>query len=143
MARTTIVTVNGVYQQINQDFVTKGNTIIFKTPPTTMSLIEFTTFTNSKNHSVTQWNGDGIRTNFPFVQPRVKFAVVPHTGKDWVPEGHAVVDVDTEIDLWIRENCPASDWKWADQLDEAIGFNMSRLIVKESLLTFIATKWSA
>ena len=140
--RSITVALNGVYQQINSDFVTKGHMIIFKQPPTGTLIISAIT-DNLKNNNMTSYTCTGQQTTFHLPAfPQTKFAVVPHTDKDWVPTGYAVIDVDTEIDLWIRENCPASDWKWADQLDEAIGFNMSRLVVRESIVTYIATKWS-
>lgn len=140
--KSTIVAVNGVYQQINQDFVAKGHTIVFKQAPDPGDNVQLTTFSGG-NHNTAGYYGTGKQTTFNLPAfPRTKFEVVPHTGKDWVPTGFVVIDVDTEIDLWIRENCPASDWKWADQLDEAIGFNMSRLVVRESIVTYIATRWS-
>ena len=144
--RSIVVALNGVYQQINSDFVAKGHSIVFKNPPT--GTLDITAITDNHTSSpmssnLSSYTCTGKQTTFHLpAYPAGKFAVVS-TYQGPIPKGYAVIDVDAEIDLWIRENCAVSDWKWADQLDEAIGFNMSRLIVKESIVTFIATKWSA
>lgn len=143
--RSIIVALNGVYQQINQDFVTKGHSIVFKQPPA--GTVDITAITDPLTGSPSKSNMSsytctGKQTTFHLpAYPASKFAVV-NDYQGSVPKGYAVIDVDTEIDLWIRENCPISDWKWADQLDEAIPFNMSRLVVRESIITYIATRWT-
>ena len=140
MARAITVAVNGVYQQINHDFVTKGHSIVFKRPPT--GSVDLRSHANNKIN-MTSYTCTGTQTTFHLpAYPFSKFVVIPHAGKDWVPAGYVIVDVNNEIDLWIRENCPVSDWKWADQLVDDAEFGMVRLIIRESLLTFIATKWA-
>lgn len=139
-----MVFINGV-TQAPADFVTKGHKIVFAHAPNAGAAVEFKTITNTGTNTAS-YTGTGTQTVFNLpAWPREKFAVVTDT-KETVPAGYTVVDVDTEIDLWIRDNCPVSDWKWADQLDGTTlvaGFGMSRMIVKDSVLTYIATKWSA
>lgn len=142
MTRAIVVALNGVYQQINDDFVTKGHKIVFKHTPSTGSTLDITSVTGN-NHNRTTYTCTGTQTTFNLpAYPKSKFEVIPHSDKDWVPKGYAVVDVDNEIDLWIRDNCPISDWKWADQLVDDSQFGMTRLIVKESVVTYIATRWA-
>ena len=139
MARAITVAVNGVYQQINHDFVTKGHSIVFKRPPA--GTVDLRSHAGDKTN-MTSYTCTGTQTTFHLPAfPFSKFAVVTDHSES-VPEGYAVVDVNNEIDLWIRENCPVSDWKWADQLVDDAEFGMVRLIIRESLLTFIATKWA-
>ena len=142
MARAITVAVNGVYQQINHDFVTKGHSIVFKRPPT--GSVDLRSHANNKIN-MTSYTCTGTQTTFHLpAYPASKFAVVTDHSES-VPTGYTVVDVNAEIETWIRNNNPASDWKWADQIADPrtpghIG--MLRLIIRESLLTFIATKWA-
>ena len=140
--RSIIVALNGVYQQLDEDFVTKGHTIVFKQPPA--GVIDISAHTNNKRN-MTSYTGRGIQTTFHLPAfPTGKFAVVADYTES-VPEGYVVVDVNYEIESWIRDNCPPSDWKWDDQLSDprvAGRFGMIRLIIRDSVLTFIATKWS-
>ena len=143
MARAITVAVNGVYQQINHDFVTKGHSIVFKRPPT--GSVDLRSHANNKIN-MTSYTCTGTQTTFHLpAYPASKFAVVTDH-KESVPEGYVVVDVNAEIEDWIRDNSPISEWKWADQLEGtallAGGFGMVRLIIRESLLTYIATKWA-
>ena len=146
MTRSIIVSVDGVTQSPN-DFKLRGNTIIFNFPPPSGgSWIEFTTITGAGTNKSSHW-GDGVRTNFPLPSwPKVKFEVI-RDSKESVPAGYSVVDVNHEIESWIRDNCAIHEWKWADQLDGtsllAGGFGMVRLILKDSIVTYIATRWSA
>jgi hypothetical protein len=144
VARAIVVALNGVYQQINTDFITKGHSIVFKTPPT--GTLDISSITNN-NHNRTSYPCTGIQTTFHLPAfPNSKFEVIPHTSKDWVPEGYVVVDVNVEIETWIRDNNPPSDWKWADPLNGTTilpgSFGMMRMIIKESILTYIATRWA-
>ena len=142
--RSITVALNGVYQQINHDFVTKGHSIVFKRPPT--GTVDLRSYTNNQCN-LTTYTCTGNQTTFHLPSyPMSKFAVVDgYQGS--VPEGYTVVDVDTEIEFWIRMNCPVSDWKWADQIDGTSlidgGFGMIRLIIRDSVLTYIATRWSS
>ena len=142
MARAITVAVNGVYQQINHDFVTKGHSIVFKRPPA--GTVDLRSHAGDKTNMST-YTCTGTQTTFHLPAfPASKFAVVTNHSES-VPKGYTVVDVNAEIDTWIRDNSPISDWKWADQLrDPRIPghIGMIRLIIRESLLTFIATKWS-
>lgn len=143
MARAITVAVNGVYQQINHDFVTKGHSIVFKRPPS--GTVDLRSHANDKVN-MTSYTCTGIQTTFHLpAYPASKFAVVTDHSES-VPTGYTVVEVNAEIETWIRNNCLISDWKWADQLEGttllAGGFGMVRLIIRESLLTFIATKWA-
>lgn len=148
MARAIIVALNGVYQQINKDFITKGQSIVFKHPPTgtldiTAVTDNLTTAPMSSNMSSYPCTGKQTTFHLPAF-PASKFAVITDH-EESVPKGYTVVDVNAEIETWIRNNCPISDWKWADQLADprvAGRFGIIRLIIKDSLLTFIATKWS-
>ena len=148
MSRAIVVALNGVYQQINSDFVTKGHSIVFKQPPAgTLDITAITDpLTGSPSKSnMSSYTCTGKQTTFHLpAYSASKFAVVTdHT--ESVPTGYTVVDVDYEIESWIRDNCPISDWKWADQLSDpqvSGRFGIIRLIIKESLLTFIATKWA-
>lgn len=141
MTKAIIVSVNGVTQS-PADFVSKGTKIVFKDPPNTGDTVQFTTINgNETNHS--SYYGTGTQTTFNLPAfPRVKFEVINNSDKP-VPLGYTVVDVDNEIDYWIRVNCQPYEWKWADQLsDTAIQFGMTRLIIKDTVLTYIATKWA-
>lgn len=143
MARAITVAVNGVYQQINHDFVTKGHSIVFKRPP--VGSVDLRSHANDKIN-MTSYTCTGTQTTFHLpAYPASRFVVITDH-KESVPEGYVVVDVNAEIEDWIRDNSPISEWKWADQLEGttllAGGFGMVRLIIRESLLTFIATKWS-
>ena len=142
MARAITVAVNGVYQQINHDFVTKGHSIVFKRPPT--GSVDLRSHANDKIN-MTSYTCTGTQTTFHLpAYPASKFVVVDDHCES-VPTGYTVVDVHYEIESWIRDNCPTSDWKWANQLSDpqvAGHFGMIKLIIRESLLTYIATKWA-
>jgi hypothetical protein len=143
VSRAIVVTLNGVYQQIGHDFITKGHSIVFKQAPGTGCTVDITAISGNKQHRASYATTASQTTFHLPAYPKAKFEVIPHTSKDWVPKGYVVVDVDNEIDLWIRDNCPISDWKWGDQLAEDHGtFGMTRLVVKESIVTYIATRWS-
>lgn len=140
--RSITVSLNGVYQQLNDDFVTKGHTIVFKQAPT--GTLDLRTHSRN-NHNMSSYPCNGTQTTFHLPAfPTSKFSVVvDHT--ESVPKGYSVVDVHYEIESWIRDNCPPSDWKWSDQLTDprvAGRFGMIRMIVKDSVLTYIATRWS-
>jgi hypothetical protein len=142
VSRAIIVSVNGV-TQAPADFITKGHKIVFKDPPDPGDNVQFTTVTGS-GINTSSYYGTGTQTIFNLPAfPRAKFEVIKDSDEP-VPPGYTVVDVDNEIDFWIRHNCQPYEWKWADQIgDPAIQFGMTRLIIKDSVLTFIATKWSA
>lgn len=138
MSRAIVVAVDGVTQSPN-DFKLHRNTIVFNLPAPAGSFVEFTTVTGNGTNKSSHW-GDGRRTSFPLpAWPKVKFEVVVDSGES-VPEGYSVVDVDNEIEDWIRDNCAIHEWKWADQYGGR--FNMTRLILKDSVVTYIATRWS-
>lgn len=141
--RSITVALNGVYQQLNEDFVTKGHSIVFKRPPT--GTVDIRSHTNNKTN-MTSYTCTGQQTTFHLPAfPASKFAVVADYTES-VPEGYVVVDVNYEIESWIRDNNPPSDWKWDDQLSDprvAGRFGMIRLIIRDSVLTYIATRWSA
>lgn len=148
MSRAIVVALNGVYQQINSDFVTKGHTIVFKHPPSgTLDITAITDnlTTSPMSSNMSSYTCTGKQTTFHLPAfPASKFAVVTDHSES-VPAGYTVVDVNAEIENWIRNNSLISDWKWADQLSApqvAGRFGIIRLIIKDSLLTFIATKWS-
>ena len=134
-----MVSINGV-TQAPADFVTKGNRIVFSHAPIMGASVELKTITHTGvNTSV--YYGNGTQTTFN-LRPGFKFEVVKDSNEP-VPNGYTIVDVDNEIDEWIRDNCAISEWKWADQIGSpAIEFGMTRLIIKDSVLTFIATKWN-
>lgn len=141
--RSITVALNGVYQQLNDDFVTKGHSIVFKHPPT--GTVDIRSHTNNKTN-MTTYTCTGKQTTFHLPAfPACKFAVVADHSES-VPAGYVVVDVHYEIESWIRDNCPISDWKWGDQIEGttliAGRFGMIRMIIRDSLLTYIATKWS-
>lgn len=139
--RSITVALNGVYQQLNEDFVTKGHSIVFKRPPT--GTVDIGSHTNNKTN-MTSYTCTGQQTTFHLpAYPVGKFQTI-NDYTEAVPAGYTVVDVNFEIETWIRDNCSPSEWKWADQLNgTSIGtFGLTRLIVKDSVLTYIATKWS-
>lgn len=141
MSRALMVHINGITQS-PVDFVTKGNRIVFKQAPYKGAHVECKAITRDGIHTNT-YTGTGSQTTFNLpAWPRFKFEVIANSHES-VPEGYTIVDVDNEIDSWIRDNCLISDWKWADQLDRdpSIQFGMTRLIIKDSVLTYIATKW--
>ena len=146
MTRSIIVALNGVYQQINTDFVAKGNKVVFKRAPSTGGTLNITSLTNNK-HNIASYTCTGTQTTFNLPAfPRSKFEIIPHTDRYRIPKGYVVIDADHEIEAWIRDNCPASDWKWADP-EPGTGliageWGMIRMIVRDTVLTFIATKWS-
>ena len=139
MTRAIIVAIDGVTQDPN-DFKLVHSTIKFNLPAPAGSFVEFTTVTSGGMNKSSHW-GDGRRTSFPLpAWPKSKFEVITDSSES-VPNGYSVVDVDNEIDLWVRENCAIHEWKWADQLNTS-GFRMSRLILKDPIVTYIATRWS-
>ena len=144
MSRAILVSINGVVMQSPADFkVMNGHRVVFKNPPNNGDTVQFTTDTNGSLKTANYF-GTGTRTAFNLpAWPRVRFEVVTNS-KESVPEGYTVVDVDNEIDNWIRDNCSTHEWKWADQLDgdPSTQFGMNRLIVKDTVLTYIATKWA-
>ncbi len=148
MTRAIVVALNGVYQQNNVDFVAYGHTIVFKQTPSTGSTLDITAATGNE-HNRTSYTCTGTQTTFNLPAfPRIKFEVIPHTGKDWVPAGYVVIDVDHEIEAWITDSCPPSDWKWADLEPTPIGtslipgqFGMIRMIARATIATYIATRW--
>lgn len=142
MSRDLIVSVNGVTQS-PADFVTKGSKIVFNHPPNPGDNVQFTTITGSGIPTTSGYYGTGTQTTFNLPAfPRVKFEIIKDSNES-VPPGYTVVDVDNEIDHWIRDNSAVGDWKWADQIgDPAIQFGMTRYVIRDSVLTYIATKWS-
>lgn len=140
MSKGIIVSVNGVTQS-PADFGGNGHKIVFKHPPAAGDTVQFTTF-DGNGTNTSSYYGTGIQTTFNLPAfPRVKFEIVKDSNEQIL--GYTVVDVNNEIDYWIRVNCQPYEWKWADQLsDPAIQFGMTRMIIRDSLLTFIATKWS-
>lgn len=140
MKGDVIVNVNGVTQGLTE-FRIEGHDIVFSRAPAQGDNVKLTMERGAGVNSTSYVaNGRQSRFHLPAV-PRGKFDVIEnHT--ESVPDGYTVVDVDTEIDLWIRENCPPSDWKWADQLVDDAEFGMTRLIVRDSVATFIGVKWS-
>lgn len=139
---------NGIAQQPYVDFSVKHNTVVFTSPPDTGDSVSFN-ITTSLNMNTIAYTGTGIQTifNLPYVlEDNAKFKVISNSD-DTVPKGYSVVDVDYEIEAWITDNNLPSEWKWADPVKDtkliAGEFGKIRMIVKDSLLTFIATKWSA
>lgn len=143
MTRSLIVSINGV-TQAPADFVAKGNRVVFIHAPGNGDLVDFKCVTKN-DVNTSSYLGTGTQTTFNLPSwPRDKFEVVTDC-ETIAPNGYTVVDVHYEIESWIRENCPVSDWKWDDQLRDprvAGHFGMIRLIIKDSVLTFIATKWA-
>ena len=144
MPRAIIVAINGV-TQAPADFVTKGHTIVFKAAPRHNSTVQLTTITaNGQNQSAYVSNGIQTTFNLP-AYPKSNFEVVADSYKA-APDGYIVVDVNHEIEAWIVDSCPPSEWKWHDPIPGTNfnpgSFGMMRMIIRDSLLTFIATKWS-
>ena len=140
MSRTLIVAVNGVVQA-PADFVAKGNRVVFTHAPGNGDLVDFKCITKN-DVNTSSYLGTGTQTIFNLPSwPRDRFELVTDFAAE-VPNGYTVVDVDHEIESWIRDNCAISEWKWADQLDGVLRFGMIRLIVKDTVLTFVATKWA-
>ena len=144
MTKAIIVAVNGVTQS-PADFVNKNHRIVFNNAPPVNSTIQLTTITvNGQNQAA--YVGSGTQTTFNLPSyPISKFEVVADSYKA-APEGYTVVDVNHEIEAWIVDSCPPADWKWHDPIPGTNfnpgNFGMMRMIVRDSLLTFIATKWS-
>lgn len=142
--RAFTVARNGVYQQLNEDYVTKGHTVVFKRPPALNDVIELTATTNN-SHNRNSYVGNGGQTTFHLPAfPASKFEVI-RDSKESIPTGYSVVDVNYEIEMWIRDNCAIHEWKWADQLEGTSltgNFGMVRLILKDSVVTYIATRWA-
>ena len=144
MSRAIIVSINGVTQS-PADFVNKNHRIVFNNAPPVNSTIQLTTITaNGQNQAAYISSGTQTTFNLPSY-PIGKFEVVADSYKA-APEGYTVVDVNHEIEAWIVDSCPPADWKWHDPIPGTNfnpgNFGMMRMIVRDSILTYIATKWS-